>query len=272
MSYKTMQNTQMDNQDNESRVKDTSISKKVGVLYEVLIELHKRTERLVAALFLLTDLMSDNNPIRQRVRALGIESLSLMLSSDESFLSDGVIFSKKYSHLLVEISSLLEVAYLSEQISEMNFRIISGEIESMIVFTERLKKTGQQSFESKSATMFNGDLSDTNSSSNLQLRSILKRSKGHKGQSVKSVSVRTRTIGQNTHNSETSAISIHSRKDLIMGVLKDGRHLTVKDFLSVISGVSEKTVQRELVSLVSEGVLKREGERRWSRYFITPQT
>ena len=31
---------------------------------------------------------------------------------------------------------------------------------------------------------------------------------------------------------------------------------------------SEKTLQRELVSMVTDGVLKKEGTKRWSKYFI----
>ena len=34
----------------------------------------------------------------------------------------------------------------------------------------------------------------------------------------------------------------------------------------MLKDVSEKTVQRELFALVKEGVLKKEGEKRWSVY------
>ena len=49
--------------------------------------------------------------------------------------------------------------------------------------------------------------------------------------------------------------------------MKGKNEYTIKDIALHIPGVSEKTVQRDLQALVSAGVLKRKGERRWSRYF-----
>jgi len=42
----------------------------------------------------------------------------------------------------------------------------------------------------------------------------------------------------------------------------------IKDITSLIGDYSEKTVQRDLVALVKAGVLKKEGERRWSKYML----
>ena len=60
-----------------------------------------------------------------------------------------------------------------------------------------------------------------------------------------------------------------NRKDIILSMLKSGVKLTIKDFAKNIKDCSEKTIQRELFSLVSKGILKKEGERRWSKYFIS---
>jgi predicted HTH transcriptional regulator len=59
-----------------------------------------------------------------------------------------------------------------------------------------------------------------------------------------------------------------SRQDIILSMLKSGVKLTIKDFAQNIKDCSEKTIQRELLALVSKGMLKKEGERRWSKYFI----
>ena len=40
----------------------------------------------------------------------------------------------------------------------------------------------------------------------------------------------------------------------------------IKDIVMSITGCSEKTIQRELSALVAQGVLKKIGEKRWSRY------
>ena len=40
----------------------------------------------------------------------------------------------------------------------------------------------------------------------------------------------------------------------------------IKDLTPVIKGCSEKTIQRELATLVDKGIVNKEGERRWSVY------
>ena len=59
-----------------------------------------------------------------------------------------------------------------------------------------------------------------------------------------------------------------SRKNSILAILKKDSNLTIKDFVKVISDCSEKTIQRELIALVEKGIIKRNGERRWSTYSL----
>jgi hypothetical protein len=57
-----------------------------------------------------------------------------------------------------------------------------------------------------------------------------------------------------------------SRKDRVLAVLKDKGEATIKDIIDVVTDCSEKTIQRELISLIKDNVIVREGERRWSKY------
>jgi len=54
----------------------------------------------------------------------------------------------------------------------------------------------------------------------------------------------------------------------IKTVLEAKPAATIKDIAEVITDVSEKTIQRELNSLIEKGQVMREGERRWSKYSI----
>lgn len=58
------------------------------------------------------------------------------------------------------------------------------------------------------------------------------------------------------------------RAERIKTVLEAKPQATVKDIAEVITDVSEKTIQRELNSLIEKGQVIREGERRWSRYSV----
>jgi DNA-binding transcriptional ArsR family regulator len=58
------------------------------------------------------------------------------------------------------------------------------------------------------------------------------------------------------------------RAERIKTVLEAKPEATIKDIAEVITDVSEKTIQRELNSLIEKGQVSREGERRWSRYSV----
>ncbi len=56
------------------------------------------------------------------------------------------------------------------------------------------------------------------------------------------------------------------RRATILGLLQRKDRLSIKDVSAVIKDCSEKTIQRELLALVAQGVLVKDGERRWSTY------
>ncbi len=58
------------------------------------------------------------------------------------------------------------------------------------------------------------------------------------------------------------------RASRIRTVLEAKPAATIKDIAEVITDVSEKTIQRELNSLIEKGQVIREGERRWSKYSV----
>src|SRR3989338_8586396 len=58
------------------------------------------------------------------------------------------------------------------------------------------------------------------------------------------------------------------RRKIILALIKQKPALTVRDITKSIPQVSEKTIQRELFSMVAEGTLLKRGERRWSTYSL----
>ena len=62
---------------------------------------------------------------------------------------------------------------------------------------------------------------------------------------------------------------IQSRRMQIIELLKMEDALTASEIRSKLKNTwSQKTVQRELMSLLEDGILKKEGEKRWTRYSI----
>lgn len=62
--------------------------------------------------------------------------------------------------------------------------------------------------------------------------------------------------------------STNDRKGQIIAILKDKGEVGIKDISNVIRDCSPKTIQRELQVLIDQGVVKKEGERRWSTYAL----
>ncbi len=75
---------------------------------------------------------------------------------------------------------------------------------------------------------------------------------------------KTKSVG----SAGKSGSDFSDRAKSIMAIIKENKSVTIKDISRIVKDVSEKTIQRELLSMVSSGALKKEGERRWSRYSL----
>lgn len=58
------------------------------------------------------------------------------------------------------------------------------------------------------------------------------------------------------------------RRERIKTILGAKGGATIKDIAEIISDCSEKTIQRELNSMIEDNLVQRQGERRWSKYFL----
>ena len=56
------------------------------------------------------------------------------------------------------------------------------------------------------------------------------------------------------------------RMSLILDFIRKNKRSSIKDIAAVVKGCSEKTIQRELGSLIERGLVRKVGERRWSVY------
>jgi hypothetical protein len=71
------------------------------------------------------------------------------------------------------------------------------------------------------------------------------------------------SVGQSPKAGEVHTVD---RRERVLTVIRDKGEATIKDIVEVISDCSEKTIQRELINLIKDSLILREGERRWSKY------
>lgn len=216
------------------------------------IAFHKKTQKIVTAIYLVTNFLSEDNPLRHTLRHSSMKLLSLIGSIVFSVHPNPQKAQSEIRFHSNQIISALSVAFYSGYISEMNYRILEKELELFI---------------DENSTLFSALKDNLNLSqfdlgpSNLQ---------GQKSTISKSKNKSKRQSSPASNPDPESPVSIRkqSRKEAIISVLQKKGNVTIKDISEVISDCSEKTIQRELISLVKEGALKKSGERRWSTYSL----
>lgn len=77
---------------------------------------------------------------------------------------------------------------------------------------------------------------------------------------------RTSVLPRTPKENGSVSVSQRSRRERIVDVLKEKGFATIKDITALVTDCSEKTVQRELIALIKDNKVHREGERRWAKY------
>lgn len=97
----------------------------------------KKSERLVTALYLVTDLMTDNEPIKHGLRKDAVALLSSMNALAQLDVKDRVIELKMSLKAVTEIVSLLHVAVTTGIVSEMNGQLLMDGFRSLQLILEK---------------------------------------------------------------------------------------------------------------------------------------
>lgn len=97
----------------------------------------KKSERLVTALYLVTDLMADTEPIKHGLRKNAVALLSSMNALAQLDVKDRVIEFKMSLKAVTEIISLLHVAVTTGIVSEMNGQLLMDGFRSLQLILEK---------------------------------------------------------------------------------------------------------------------------------------
>jgi len=202
-----------------------------------------KVEKISAAIYLVTNLIPSDDPMRHQLRDIAAKILNVLFTS----MSDNNHTRISVAGYLQNILSLIEISSISGLISNMNARILSEEIRYVV---EQINVRGidVNRFSLKFLKDSEGSVDKTRPKANV----------GHKGHG--------KGVSRNVSKGDDDARVERSRR--IIDLLKKHDHLKIASFTAVIKDCSAKTIQRDLISLVEQGVLKRDGERRWSTYSL----
>ncbi len=261
----------------------------------------KKTDKIVTALYMVTDFFDDSEPMKLRLRTLSIQLLSSVRVFDVAASSAQDHSFREIKSQTEEIMAIIEIAHTVGVMSEMNASILTKEFHGLVALVEKnyelsargyvAQKPGSR-FALKDDMFYVGSnmaspagvvLTDQHSSVSHQ-----KDNANENNNTKKSVPFNNNNKGHHYGHSQSEVDNHHghlneqnkkadmamkiARRNDILAFIKDKGEVTIKDISSVIVGYGEKTLQRLLGSLVSEGVLKRTGDKRWSKYsiFVAP--
>lgn len=251
--------------------------------------IYKKTEKLVTAVYMITNFIKDNEPLKWKVRENALELMALNIAFNTVSLSERRDLIREYQAYSLEIVSLAGIAHHSGLISEMNYLILSREFSSLVATIEKdeNKKANEETvildpgfFEVSPAQPDSPGAYPGISRTNLPQKDVLyppyptAPQKEHTtlpafvteaSRTAKPEYLPLKDIAPKTSK---SADSKEGRQAVIIKLLSKKGGLNVNDFSDSIKGVSAKTIQRELLAMVASGVLKKEGERRWSTYSL----
>ena len=262
--------------------------------------LNKKTEKLAMATYMVTSFLSDKEPLKWKLREKSTDLLSGILDVRNNNTSEVENIFADYSFAVDEIISLLEVASAAKLISEMNYTILKKEyalLKQLIDSDEYAEKKmgrfvfSKNFFPQRETLELSTNIKDIEKDINSRDSHNAENKNeggGGKGQIKLNAHNATADISQRQKRTfpeitpvkkiyiktkkptmlKDIKVSKTNRRDAVLRLFKKNKELTIKDISREVSGCSEKTIQRELNTLISEGVLNKIGERRWSRYSL----
>lgn len=261
--------TQPNGQDLGTKAKNDFNHKHLAVSF-----ISKKTEKIVTAIYMVTDFVSESEPLRSQLRTLGLALISGTRRISARSTEPHHALAGEVKSAIDETAVLLTLATTIGIISEMNGAILANELGNVREEIDRQYGAGNVLFATHPGyanIMLTSAMFDV--SGEEKARPLFdKGQENHKGQiTPHQVSPRIETAPKRTPEpvgkKNDIGIKIARRND-VLNVIKSKGRASIKDVVSLLKDISEKTVQRELLGLVKEGVLVKEGEKRWSTYRV----
>lgn len=225
----------------------------------------KKTEKLVSViLYILSETKTDKKTethlelIKDHAMQTHQESLeTLRLQPHERIAG-----LETFRYTLVALGSVLSVAATARVLPDNLYQILSEQLDSIERYlTNHYLRPDGPSLSELTETVIPKEESGPTAKPATPAR----RSGAASGNRQRRVNIPSGDISSDAYLVYSQ---LTDRAERIKTVLEAKPQATVKDIAEVVTDVSEKTIQRELNSLIEKGQVVREGERRWSRYSV----
>lgn len=232
------------------------------------IDIYNKSYRLAAAVFMISNLMDEGEEIKTRIKNLSLNLVSVSVNLKDTTFSDSRKMIGDLEKNSLELMSMLDIAAVSGLISKMNGGILKDEFQS---FVTELGKFAQRFEEDRNVSVkgvFGTSLVES-LPAGLPERNVPAPLSDAVAPALRSESKVGVVAAKNIQTNGNGHKRKDFRRNTVLEFIKGHNNVSIKDIVPNISGCSEKTIQRELVSLIKEGKIKKAGERRWSKYSVS---
>lgn len=254
----------------------------------IFMSVSKKAEKITTAVYMVTDFIPDSDPIKSKIREISLSMISDTRKMSYALTGDLYFQLARVIASAWEVVSIMEVAVVVGFISDMNYQILKN---ALIDFISDLRNrqriesfnnihdmkfvqgtAGQIRLKSDFFKVSESDMERVDSEIIKNEDLDIKRAdstysyKGHFDDNK--MSFIKKDIKKTPINNDNLIAKIKDRKDRIYDLVKERKDISITDIVSFFKDYSQKTIQRDLISLVEEGKIKKVGDKRWSRYLI----
>ncbi len=245
----------------------------------MLLSLSDRAQKIAEALYRVTDLLSDKEPLKWQLRIDAVELFDFLILREQKEIFDA----KNIFGLVKRLVRTLQLACASSAfVSSINFEVLRREYLSLSDLLENQVESEKNKLQSESFILpeYNGQflsdkvLSLSKDKSIINGQSyVLNNHNGHPpagGPKEKELINKADNGQENTNGQKGlgSEIVLKERKRKILSLIKNGDWLNIREISDSLPEFGDKSIQRDLLEMVSAGVLKKIGDKRWRKYAL----
>jgi len=206
-----------------------------------------KVQKLTEALYRVTELFPDKEPLKWQLRNNAVEILDfLLLIENKEVFNTGNVFD-----LFRKMNYLLQLASCSSAfISKINFEVLRREYLILLEEINKMQVPKEITSPKDLLVISNGQLPISNG--HPPVGGLV--SNGHNGQK---------------ENNKGQPILIKNREKQILAIIKPSEWKTIREIAVSLPNISVKNIQRGLLDMVEAGILRKEGDKRWRKYSLS---
>lgn len=225
------------------------------------VYIYKKAERLAKAIHLVSPAFRNSPALRDRMDQIAVGLVDAAVLPPQAARDS-------LSRELLALSSVLSIGRTGGLLSGMNAELISREAHQLLQEVAAYEEPRLFLDDTPTlAELAREVAADRSVRMSVRTSQFMAPASGGEGTPTKESGVTPREVNK-SDKGQIIKDKNSDRRSAIRSILESKGPSYIKDISMVIRDVSEKTIQRELQSMVDSGEISKSGERRWTTYAL----